>query len=114
MDALDFVLQAERDLLTTAKRASITYLGEVLADDFIEIGQSGTLYDKQDIIAALIASPKTKAHITDLTAKRVTQAFILVHYKTTDLSVSTRPINRHSLWQLTGKKWRLLYHEAAQ
>jgi len=112
MGAIAFVAQAERDLLITAKRSSRKYLNTVLADGFIEIGQSGQLYDKASIIATLLASPQTQAAMADLSVRKLTEVFILASYKTSNPLRNVYPICRHSLWQKLEGGWQLLYHEA--
>ena len=112
MGPIAFVGQAERDLLSAAQRSSRKYLNAILADEFIEIGQSGRLYDKASIIAALLASPQTHASMADLSVKRLSQDLILASYKTVNPMRRTHPVCRHSLWQKLGEKWQLLYHEA--
>lgn len=112
MDPIAFVAQVERDLLSTAKRSSKKHLNAVLADGFIEIGQSGQIYDKASIITALLASPQTQASISDLAVRRLSEDYILASYKTLNARRNSRPVCRHSLWQKLGDKWQLLYHEA--
>ncbi len=112
MDPIDFVAQAETDLLSMAKRSSKEYLHAILADGFIEIGQSGQYYDKASIIAALLAAPQTQASLNDLEIRRLSHDYILASYKTLNKTRTAQPICRHSLWQKLDKKWQLLYHEA--
>ena len=48
-------------LLDPNVRNSPTKVDDLLCDEFIEIGQSGTIYNKDDIINALSEDPHTNA-----------------------------------------------------
>jgi hypothetical protein len=45
--------QLEQSLLEPSVRQSVTLLNQLIADDFIEFGSSGKIYNKKDIIDSL-------------------------------------------------------------
>lgn len=55
------LLALEEELLTSEARVSESRLNELLADDFVEFGSSGRIYDKPSIIRELGKS----GHVAD-------------------------------------------------
>ena len=55
-DLKTLVLGLEYELLSPETRHSETRLRELLADEFVEFGASGRIYDKQSIIDSLLQS----------------------------------------------------------
>lgn len=110
MDAIQAVLAMEVELLQPSLRASAARLEEIFADGFIEIGQSGTLYNKCSIIATLTQENNKEIAATEMSGKTISNNLILVYYKTK--SGSKKTIHRHSLWENSPLGWKILYHEA--
>jgi hypothetical protein len=50
------VVRLEIELHDPAVRRNIARLDELLHDDFIEIGRSGAIYDKQQVLSLLMSS----------------------------------------------------------
>jgi len=95
-------------LLDPKTRKSPNRLDDLICDEFIELGQSGTLYDKADIISALNDDPYTNAVFSDFDIQTLSPNLMLVNY----ISRNKTTIKRHSLWEKQAGKWRILYHEA--
>jgi len=95
-------------LLDSKVRKSPNRLDDLICDEFIEIGQSGTLYNKADIIRALNEDPYTNAEFSDFDIQTLSAGLILANY----ISRNQTTIKRHSLWEKQAGKWRILYHEA--
>ena len=110
MDDKQVILGLEQDLLTPMLRKSKKRLRSILANGFIEIGQSGTIYDKQSIIAALGAEPDKTITFTQMKLRRLSNHLALVSYKTK--SQGGAFVQRYSLWEETRNHWQLIFHEA--
>lgn len=95
-------------LLDPSVRNSTTKLADLLCDEFVEIGQSGTIYNKPDIINALGQDPHFEAVFSDFDVQALSENLILAKY--TSINVTT--VQRYSLWEKRGAAWRMLYHEA--
>ncbi|NNC37161.1 MAG: DUF4440 domain-containing protein [Acidimicrobiales bacterium] len=95
-------------LLDPKIRQSANKLDQLLSDGFIEIGQSGRIYDKRDIISALADDPHTDAKFSNFDIRALSETLILASYT----SRNKTTIQRHSLWEKHGLAWRILYHEA--
>lgn len=103
---------AEERLLDPGVRANAEQLGTLFADDFTEIGQSGRLWSRQDMIAALVAeppSPHTYA-IEDRESLLVGEETILLTYL---LSFDGRWSRRASVWRCDPRP-RCVFHQGTR
>ncbi len=104
------ILKLEQDLLMPEVRTSKQRLENIIANNFIEIGQSGTLYNKQDIVSALCNEQPTQITATKMSVQLLEKNLALASYQT---SSHNRPmVQRYSLWENKGPDWQILYHEA--
>ncbi len=101
------ILGLEQDLLTPMLRKSKNRLRAILADGFIEIGQSGTIYDKQSIIATLGTEPDRTITFTQMKVRQLPNNLALVSYKTKSLGGAF--VQRYSLWEKTRNHWQLIF-----
>ncbi len=91
-------------------RRSRDRVAALLADDFVEFGSSGRVYDKAMIIELLArdqdnAPPPT---VNDLVVRFLTPEVALVTYR----AVATkRETLRSSLWLLSRGRWRMTFHQ---
>jgi hypothetical protein len=103
----------EKSLHRRDVRGSRTAVDHLLADDFIEIGRSGRMYDKQQTLAALAAEAGILAVETDnFEFRDIAPGVVLLTYfaRTTD-DAGTRASLRGSLWKLIDGRWRMLLHQ---
>lgn len=103
----------EKSLHRREIRGSRSSVDELLADDFTEIGRSGRLYDKEQLLGALAAESGVLAVETaDFSYREITMDVVLLTYlsRTTDES-GTRSTLRSSLWKKTGDRWRMSFHQ---
>ena len=113
--ALQEVLRAlEERLLQADARQSAAELDALLADDFLEFGSSGRIYDKPQVIAALPHEAPTTISLTDFRTRVLTPNVVLVTYQALR-SGSTESAAayslRSSLWQLMDGRWRIVFHQ---
>lgn len=57
--------ELEERVLQSEVRRSSDYVGTMLADEFIEFGSSGRVFDKQQIIDNLQAEPQIRRSLVD-------------------------------------------------
>ncbi len=89
-----------------------------LADEFIEFGSSGTVYDKASIVEALANEPVADAaplpEVHDFAVRSIASDAILVTYQSTrrhnDGTVE-RATLRSSVWKLIDGRWQMLFHQ---
>lgn len=102
----------ELALLHPTVRRDADQLRALLADDFREIGASGRLFDRDAIIAALVAETAPESapdpSVSDLTGARVSDELVLLTYR---LEFAGRITRRSSLWRVSGGRAELLFHQ---
>ena len=112
------LLALETELLAPLVRASEVRISELLADEFVEFGASGRIFDKRSIIS-LLARSNTKEELQVSNFRLVTCA------ERQALAVYTceargeggellRTSNRSSLWVLRAGRWQLLFHQGTK
>ncbi len=109
VDDIALVIDREIALLSVEVRSSPTLVQGLLDPDFQEIGASGRLWSRSEIISVLAdeasASPVT---VTDMVGRTVSPDLILLTYVTT---TPDRKVRRCSLWRRSEQDWRILFHQ---
>jgi len=106
---LDFVLLAEGKLLDPAVRGDAAQLDELLDSEFTEIGASGRIWNRTDLIVDLVASPRVdETLVAEMSARHVTEEVVVVEYTT---STPARTVRRSSWWRWRGDAWRCYFHQ---
>ena len=100
----------EERLLLPRVRASPDEVAALLADEFIEFGSSGRIYDKQQIIRLLQEEQgQALCTVVDFSARRLAADIVLVTYRV----VESRTI-RSSIWRLEDGRWRMVFHQGTK
>lgn len=105
------VIDRELALLAPEVRVSADQLEELLDPEFGEIGKSGRLWTRSEMIAALVADTDPEQHtinVSDMSGRTVGPGFVLLTYVT---EVEGRRVRRSSLWRQSIKGWRVLHHQ---
>lgn len=107
----------EESLLRADFRKSTENVAALFAEDFIEFGSSGRVYNKAQIIEALENETPAQMTLTDFSAKRLSPDVFLVTYRATRHgSRETPPAHslRSSIWKREGGRWRMVFHQGAK
>jgi hypothetical protein len=110
-DEVAVVIERELALLTPGVRGVADQLEELLDPDFEEIGKSGRLWTRGEMIAALVADTDPEQHsisFSDMSGRTVGPGLVLLTYVT---QVEGRRARRSSLWRQSTKGWRFLHHQ---
>jgi hypothetical protein len=114
MDLSQHLLQLEQRLLSRAVRQAPAELARLLADDFLEFGASGGVWDKSDILEALPKVPFTQRIVSQFNLKWSSENSALVTYHCHNVAAD-RPVAadswRSSLWRLEHGEWRMVFHQ---
>lgn len=88
-------------------------IADLLADDFIEYGSSGRVFDKQQILAALREEPQAELVFEDFRAKTSGRNAVLATYriKAVFADNSTRSSLRSSIWVRKSGRWQVVFHQ---
>jgi hypothetical protein len=103
----------EEDLFKPEVRRSAERVNDLLADDFIEFGSSGRIFDKRQIIDALQQEALGTVHrttIADFTVRRLAATVLLLTYRATSPDHTGSRL-RSSIWKLINGRWQMIFHQ---
>ena len=86
------ICRLEETLVLPELRKSATQVAALLADEFAEIGSSGRIYDRDQIIRQLQQEfgEEAPGTVSDFTARELSDGLILVIYRIVEKSYSTK------------------------
>jgi|SRR5215831_11902728 len=103
----------EEDLLKPEVRGSPDRINHLLADEFIEFGSSGRVFDKRRIIEALQQETPEKTlpiSLVDFAVRRLAPNVMLVTYRATSQDTLESRL-RSSIWKLIEGRWQMVFHQ---
>ncbi|MEI1375770.1 nuclear transport factor 2 family protein [Nostoc sp. UHCC 0926] len=106
----------EECLLQSDVRKSAKDVMDLLADEFIEFGSSGRVFDKQQIINSLQNEPiesLTQRSITEFKTLVLATGVVLVTYRIVRQISGEQPVHslRSSIWKLNNDRWKMIFHQ---
>ena len=104
----EVIQNLEIELANLSNRNNIEFLSDSIHDEFEEIGSSGRVYKKEDILNEPISN-KNEYDLVNFTFKQLSTDCILVKYITTSNSIKAL---RSSIWKYEKGKWQMLHHQA--
>jgi hypothetical protein len=114
-DLRTHLLTLEEQLLEPELRHNPSALSLLIADDFLEIGSSGRVYDKPAILDALESeAPAPTALLSDFNALQLAHNVMLVTYRTTRCNSTGEPsatARRSSIWIHRDSRWQITFHQ---
>ena len=118
MDYLsELIKNLETELLQPEVRKSTKRLDELIADEFIEIGESGKQYNKQDILDALPKQTRVKFSLSNFNSSEISTGIVLATFqleKEVVNSGETIISLRSSIWQNRNGKWQIVFHQGTK
>jgi hypothetical protein len=109
------IRRLEEQLLESAIRTSADGVAILLADDFVEFGSSGRVFNKQQIIASLQQEVGTcRRSLQEFEAKLLAPGVILATYRVSrkaDDGESPVTSLRSSIWKMIGGRWQMVFHQ---
>ena len=104
------------NLLQPNVRKSAKDIMDLLADEFIEFGSSGRVFDKQQIIKSLQNEPMealTQRSITEFKTLILATGVVLVTYRLVRHISGEEPVHslRSSIWKLNNARWKMIFHQ---
>lgn len=107
----DRVLELEKSLFKYEYMSDITYLDEIIDDNFIEVGKSGKKYNKEDVINDLsIVKKDRRITIYNFTCEKLSEDIYLAHYITKS---DEGNIYRTSIWRKEYHRVKIVFHQAS-
>lgn len=108
------VKHLEFELLDPDVRKSPERLAELLADDFFEFTQKGSISTKKSILENLPNNPEEKFLVRDYQEKEIAPDTILIHYiadREMIQSGDKKCTLCSSIWQKRGEKWQMIFFQ---
>jgi hypothetical protein len=101
--------ELEERLMGPGTRSSRRNIEELLAEEFVEIGSSGTEYDRESVISAMVLEKPVAWSIANFKARALGENVALVTYTATK---SAGPSSvRCSIWKRYGSQWKIVFHQ---
>jgi hypothetical protein len=106
------VRHLERQLLHPEVRSDRKRLHTLLAADFVEFASSGGVFNKRQVIAALLKEEPATRRLSNFRATRLAENLALVTYRASRKTRSGMAHSlRSSLWRRTRGRWQLAFHQ---
>lgn len=108
------LLDLEQCLFQPDVRRSRRELERLLAEDFVEIGSSGRVYDLAAIVEELGNEREIHIALSDFKVRSLAPGVALVTYRAVVSEAGDqKPTNsfRSSIWKLVGGEWRMVFHQ---
>ncbi|MEH1946071.1 MAG: DUF4440 domain-containing protein [Nostoc sp.] len=108
--------ELEERLLQPDFRKSAKDITDLLADEFIEFGSSGRVFNKQQIIESLQNEPiqsLAQRLITEFKTLVLATGVVLVTYRIVRHISDEQPVHslRSSIWKLNNDRWKIIFHQ---
>ncbi|MEH2442374.1 nuclear transport factor 2 family protein [Nostoc sp.] len=108
--------ELEERLLQPDVRKSAKDVMDLLADEFIEFGSSGRVFNKQQIIDSLQnepIAPVAQRLITEFKTLVLATGVILVTYHIVRHLSGEQPVHslRSSIWKFNNDRWKIIFHQ---
>ena len=114
---LEEIKTLEEKLLNPLIRKSSIEVSKLLADDFIEYGSSGLIYNKQIVINDLQSECPINFGTRDFKIKKLATDVILATYiavKYNDTGIEESSSLRSSIWKLNDGNWQMIFHQGTK
>lgn len=115
------IKRLELRLQLPSVRSSRVQLDQLLADEFMEFGSSGKIYDKRQIIQALVADPKSQMPrhpaLRNVKTMWLGDDVVLLTFRSTQTRAGTTDrlfANRSSIWKRSNGRWQMLFHQGTR
>ena len=104
----------ERNLHRSDVRSDPERLGALLHCDFYEVGASGKIYSRDEVLVEFRdAPPPYEVWAQDFECHEVVEGGALLQYRSAHIGAGSslsRHVARTSLWQCNQGRWQLRYH----
>lgn len=110
-DPFPIIKKLELSLLNPEVRKSAQQLKQLIADEFMEFGSSGKIYNKKDILKALPQETPREFKVEDFKVTRLSEEAMLATYKTIE---KKKTVLRSSIWKKFRDNWCIVFHQGTK
>ncbi len=103
----DELLRMERALASRDPAGVAGGLAHLIADDFVEFGASGRVWDARSTRELLEGEPVSAVSIEDFDVAEIGDGVVLATY----VVPGSPSVNRSSLWVRRGGRWVVRFHQ---
>lgn len=111
------LLELEERLLDPQFRRNRAAVSALLADEFIEQGSSGGVFDRRQILDLLESEDPVRMLLANFQARMLSPEIALVRYRTTHPDGPPEPnasFLRCSLWVCREGRWQIIFHQGTR
>jgi hypothetical protein len=108
---IDLIVSAELDLLDPSIRRDPAELEARLDPDFTEIGQSGTFWTREAVLADLMSSDQSRYVTAQLSEPRVLELAERCYLLTYVVQMDDRHSRRSSIWRMRDGRPRMVFNQ---
>ncbi|SDH98143.1 DUF4440 domain-containing protein [Desulfosporosinus hippei] len=111
------IYNLEERLLQPEIRGSREEISVLLADDFVEFGVSGRIFDKLQVVEELPHSAAVPMIIEDFQVKVLAPGAVLATYRAVKTSESREEMRnslRSSIWKFIDGRWQMVFHQGTR
>lgn len=104
----DLIKQLELELSDPSTRKDNKRVAELIADDFQEVGSSGRLFSKSEIMQELAEEEGVEFSVQGFRFVALSEKCVLVRYETV---MQEKHAHRSSIWVLRNNAWQIIHHQ---
>jgi hypothetical protein len=97
--------------------ADRTYLEELIAEDYFEVGGSGRIYSRERVIETVVdrydrEEPAVEYKVEDFAVREISaQIFLATYTLSQPDGHETRVTRRSTIWTNAAGRWQVVYHQ---
>ena len=104
--------QLEEELWREETRFDVPYMEQVMAEEFIEFGRSGRIYDRRECLSHPREPIQAVIPLPDLSIRMITDDVAQVTYNShVTWDGELLKGRRSSIWRRAGDSWELVFHQ---
>jgi hypothetical protein len=109
----DIIYKLELSLINPDTRTSAESLGKLLADDFIEYGSSGSIYNKEITIDSLTTDNIYRYTLYAFEVIQLSDVVVQTRFKTDRVNPDGTNLTslRSSIWKNIDGNWQMAFHQ---
>ena len=107
------IISLEKRFLQNDVRSSTEELSKLLAEDFIEFGSSGCIYNKNQVLNQLPTECKVEIIPKDFNGRVLSKDTILLTFETYNSTTEVSAL-RSSIWKCIDNRWQILFHQGTK
>jgi hypothetical protein len=108
--------ELEGRLLLSATRKSREMVAAMLADGFREVGQSGRVFSKEEVVAELAVEEEARISMAGCEVQVLSEGIALVTYRARREQDGVAAVEslRSSVWKIEEGRWRMVFHQGTR